>query len=86
MDTTSPDLAYCPTDVHKTIEAGTLQVQVSWDEPSASDKSGSVMLLHASRRSGDMFDVGSTPISYTFVDGANNSVSCGFSVIVREGM
>ena len=77
---------YCPSDVHKTIEVGTSRVQVSWNEPSAGDKSGFVKLVDASHTSGDMFDVGSTRVSYTFSDASSNRVSCEFSVTVTQGM
>ena len=86
MDTTPPDLTSCPSDVHKTVEAGISRIQVSWEEPSASDISGFVKLVDATHNSGEMFEVGSTRVSYTFVDGSNNMASCDFTVIVFEGI
>ena len=71
--------------MHKTLEVGIPRIQVSWGEPSAGDKSGSVKLVNASHTAGDMFDVGSTRVSYTFTDASNNRVSCEFLVIVSQG-
>ena len=85
MDTTPPDLTTCPSDVHKSTEIGTPRVQVSWDEPSVTDKSGYVKLVNATHTSGDIFDVGSTRVSYTFSDRASNRASCDFTVTVFEG-
>ncbi|XP_072021501.1 hyalin-like [Amphiura filiformis] len=84
VDTTSPELAFCPEDIYQTLEIGTSGVYVSWDEPSASDKSGYTLLVNATHKSGGLFEVGSTLVRYTFVDVANNTATCEFHIHVSE--
>ncbi|XP_072045211.1 hyalin-like isoform X2 [Amphiura filiformis] len=83
-DIIPPDIEFCPLDIYKTVEIGTPHVQASWEEPRASDKSGHVFLVNATHGAGDVFKLGSTLVRYTFVDGANNSATCQFHVLVSE--
>ena len=84
MDTIPPDVYGCPADIRRTTDIGSQQVAVTWTEPSAYDKSGKVVLLHQTHQSGEEFDIGSTPISYTFADQSMNFVVCNFIVTVDE--
>ena len=59
--------------------------QVSWSEPTATDNSGIVSLQSRTHAPGQFFVVGSTPVTYTFVDGSGNTARCTFTVIVTEG-
>ncbi|XP_072021512.1 hyalin-like [Amphiura filiformis] len=83
-DTTPPELEFCPEDIYQTLEISTSGVHVSWDEPSASDKSGYTLLVNATHKSGELFEVGSTLVRYTFADGANNTATCEFHIHVAE--
>ena len=58
---------------------------MSWVEPTATDNSGVVNLSSRSRAPGSFFVVGSTDVTYVFVDGTGNSAACSFSVNVVEG-
>ncbi|XP_072044883.1 uncharacterized protein [Amphiura filiformis] len=83
-DTNPPVIAGCPSDIYKTVEIGTLATHVSWNEPIASDISGNAELLTATHKPGEEFDVGTTPVSYTYTDGSNNSATCGFRIHISE--
>ena len=84
VDTTPPDVLGCPADIHRTTDIGAKQATVTWTEPWAYDKSGNVALLHQTHQSGEEFEIGSTPVSYTFADQSDNFVNCAFIVIVDE--
>ncbi|XP_072045209.1 hyalin-like [Amphiura filiformis] len=79
-DTISPEIVGCPSDIYKTVEIGTSPIYVSWDEPVASDISGYAELFRATHKPGEEFDVGSTLVSYTYMDGSNNTATCRFYI------
>ena len=58
---------------------------VVFDEPSATDNSGTVILDSRTHSPGDFFPIGNTDVTYVFVDSAGNSASYTFTVNVREG-
>ena len=58
---------------------------VTYDEPTAIDNSGTVNLASRSRSPGQFFVVGSTQVTYVFVDPSGNNAICNFNVIVTEG-
>ncbi len=59
---------------------------VGYPEPGATDNcGGQVTLQSRSHAPGDSFPVGTTRVSYTFVDDSGNAVTCGFNVQVIEG-
>ena len=58
---------------------------VSWTEPTATDDSGIATLLSRSHAPGQFFVVGSTQVTYRFVDGSGNVAECTFTVTVIEG-
>ncbi|XP_072046539.1 hyalin-like [Amphiura filiformis] len=83
-DTVAPEIASCPLDIYKTVEIGTSPVHVSWKEPIASDKSGHIEILTATHAPDEMFDVGSTLVSYIYADGSNNRATCEFEIHISE--
>ena len=58
---------------------------VQFTEPTATDNSGIVSLQSRTHAPGEFFIVGSTPITYVFVDGKGNTAECTFNVIITEG-
>ena len=54
----------------------------TWTEPTATDDSGVMPIRTRSHNPGAFFAVGTTPVTYTFRDGAGNSDTCIFDVIV----
>jgi MYXO-CTERM domain-containing protein len=78
-DDTLPSVT-CPPDA----SAMTMNPQgtvVTFATPTASDDSGTVTVT-ADRRSGQVFPIGTTRVTATATDGANNARSCSFTVTV----
>ena len=75
----------CIEDVSEDVEIGTPETMVSWIEPTATDNSGSVNRASRSHSPGQLFAIGTTEVTYTFVDPSGNEASCTFSVIVNKG-
>jgi len=84
IDATPPSIT-CPSDV--TVQTGEENPNCSqiatWDPAIVSDNCGSTM-LDADHTSGDVFNVGSTPVIYSVTDGAGNISNCSFNVIVQD--
>ncbi len=84
VDDVAPVIQNCE-DVTATVGLNIGGVVVTYDEPSATDNSGVVNLASRSRSPGQFFVVGSTAVTYRFVDGSGNFAECTFNVIVVEG-
>ena len=82
---TIPPVVNCIEDVVSEIGLNIGGTTVTWIEPTATDNSGVVNLASRSRAPGSFFVVGSTDVTYRFVDGSGNSATCTFSVSVIEG-
>ena len=80
-----PPVVTCINDIFQTISSGVAGTTVTWTEPTATDDSGAVTLASRSHTPGSFFPVGTTQVSYVFVDGAGNSASCTFSVEITQG-
>ncbi|XP_022082302.1 mucin-2-like isoform X2 [Acanthaster planci] len=80
-DTTPPVVTSFPTDVTVTVPFGTDSIPVTWDEPTSTDNSGT-STQSTNIPSGSTFPVGTTPVTYTFVDPAGNSVTRTFDVTI----
>ncbi|WP_254094638.1 HYR domain-containing protein [Dawidia soli] len=75
-----PLIAGCPADVlAKAGESG--EIAVTWEPPTASTRCGPLILM-GSHQPGDIFPVGSTPVTYTAANDAGATVTCTFNVIV----
>ncbi|XP_072018428.1 uncharacterized protein [Amphiura filiformis] len=79
-----PPVINCINNVFENVEINTPGTIVLWDEPTATDNSGVVNLASRSRSPGSFFLVGSTDVTYRFIDGSGNSAECTFAVIVNE--
>ncbi|XP_041454281.1 mucin-17-like isoform X37 [Lytechinus variegatus] len=84
IDNNGPVISGCPDDIIVNSVANNNQVSVSWLEPTAVDDSGQVPSVVSSSSPGDLFPIGSTVVSYTFVDGSNNPSACSFTVTVID--
>ncbi|XP_041474462.1 uncharacterized protein LOC121423208 [Lytechinus variegatus] len=80
-DTTPPDIT-CVDDIFETIGLGTRGVRVHFTQPSATDISGNATLIFKNYDPGDEFPVGSTGVTYVFVDGSGNQATCNFTVAI----
>ena len=59
---------------------------VPFTDCTATDNSGSVTLTSRSHSPGQRFTTGQTRVEYVFTDPSGNSVTCGLSVNVVEGI
>ena len=85
VDTQPPIVVNCPSDQTSVISIGAAGASVSWDEPEATDESGSAELASISHNPGSFFGIGSTTVTYRFTDTSGNIANCIFNVIVTEG-
>ncbi|XP_072172386.1 uncharacterized protein [Diadema setosum] len=84
VDTTPPSVT-CVSNVVQTVELGTTGAQVFFTEPTAVDNSGQATLLSRSNAPGDFFPVGTTTVTYLFVDPSGNQAApCSFTVTVTS--
>ena len=71
----------CPSDQSVTTDSGVATAEVTWTSPTATDNFG-VPTLTSTHNSGDDFPIGSNTVTYTATDGAGNTETCTFSVVV----
>ena len=84
VDDVPPVITFCD-DFGVTIGINIGGTIVEFIEPTATDNSGVVTLQSRTREPGQFFVVGSTPVTYIFVDGSGNTETCTFNVVVTEG-
>lgn len=75
----------CPDDFELTIELGDAGSVAIWQEPTASDISGTAMLQSRSNVPNSFFQVGMTTVTYTFADASRNVATCTFVITVTPG-
>ena len=80
-----PPVVACVDDVTEIINFGGFGAVVNFQEPTATDNSGSVSVQSRSHSPGQFFQTGTTPVTYVFVDQSGNTADCVFSVNVIEG-
>ena len=75
---------YCPSDI--TIDdATTNEIKVNWQEPTATDNSGVVPVVHSNEQAGKHFDVpGSYEVLYTATDESGNTATCSFLITLKR--
>ena len=69
----------------ETINIGGFGAVVNFQEPTATDNSGSVSVQSRSHSPGQFFQTGTTTVTYVFVDPSGSTANCVFNVIVIEG-
>ncbi|XP_038074659.1 mucin-3A-like isoform X2 [Patiria miniata] len=83
-DVQPPVITGCPMNLPRFPTDPTRDTaRAFWDEPQASDNSGSVTLT-SNYDVGDAFPVGDTVVVYTAEDGSGNAVNCSFVVQVYD--
>lgn len=84
-DTTPPTVVSQPNTIVQTLPLGQDTVTVTWMEPVVTDDSGLVVLIDQSHMSGiSLFGVGTTRVSYTYIDGSGNIRVVEFNVIINR--
>ena len=82
IDTTPPVITGCPNTVTVSAPAGSNFAFVSWNEPRASDNSGAPPTRSRTHTPNSSFPIGTTPVTYRFLDASGNTASCNFAVVV----
>jgi gliding motility-associated-like protein len=84
-DTTAPVLTNCPQDVTITTDPASCEIAVTWTAPIVTDPCDQTNLVTTVNiPTGTVLPTGIYPITYTAVDTSGNSLSCSFTVTVRE--
>ena len=52
--------------------------------PTVSDNCGGTLTLTSTKNPGTLFNLGTTPVTYTATDAAGNTSTCSFNVIVQD--
>ncbi|XP_077984655.1 hyalin-like [Glandiceps talaboti] len=73
----------CPTDIDTVNDPGLPYGTVTYTPPSATDNSGYVF-ESSSHNSGDTFTIGSTTVSYAFLDNDGLASNCDFAITVWD--
>jgi uncharacterized repeat protein (TIGR01451 family) len=81
-DVTAPAIAGCPANI--SLNTTTTNAIATWIAPTATDACGATTLT-SNFNSGASFPIGSTTVTYTARDAANNSAICNFTVSVTQG-
>ena len=81
-DNETPSIIGCLTSVDVNNDSGECGAIVTWIPPTFSDNCGATMT--ASHNPGDFFPVGTTTVTYTVSDAAENTAVCTFDVIVTD--
>lgn len=74
-------MVYCPGNIHQLIAV--TEEAVTWREPEFSDNV-KVARVESSRKSGDIFPLGSTNVEYTAFDETGNLARCSFVVNLKR--
>ena len=82
-DETAPVISNCLSDITVSISGAGCTETVSWLEPTASANCN-VNEFTSTHASGDVFNLGTTTVTYTATDDTGNSTTCSFDVIVND--
>lgn len=81
-DSISPILSNCPSDIVVYADAN-CQAVANWTPPTPSDNCPNFYFTEY-HHSGDTFQLGTTDVIYIVADGAGNTDSCVFKIIVKD--
>ena len=84
VDTTPPNIRYCPNDINEIIELGMNGTSVFWNEPNVTDPSGKLQKMQSHIPPSE-FPTGVTPVNYAYTDASNNTAYCNFTVTIGTG-
>jgi large repetitive protein len=81
-DNINPVITGCPSNINVSANAS-CQAVVNWTAPTASDNC-SITSFTSTHSSGATFALGTTTVTYTATDGAGNTTTCSFNVVVKD--
>jgi predicted secreted protein len=82
-DLVAPVIAGCPSDISLNVSAGTCGAIATWTAPTATDNCTAATLT-SDHASGDVFNTGTTLVTYTAIDVAGNTSTCSFTITVMD--
>ena len=80
-DAENPVISDMPSNTNQNTDPASPTAAVTWTSPTATDNSGAVTLI-SSHNPGDLFNIGTTTVTYTATDSSSNEVTSSFDVIV----
>ena len=83
IDAENPEILGLSGDIASTNDAGACGAVIGWTEPTAEDNCG-IQSLTSSHNSGDLFEVGTTTVTYTAIDIHGNELSGSFNVTITD--
>jgi gliding motility-associated-like protein len=83
QDNTAPIITGCPSNIVVNAN-GSCQATVNWTPPTASDNCPGVVTLTTTKNPGTIFELGTTPVTYTATDAAGRTSTCTFNVTVQD--
>ncbi|HKQ06351.1 MAG TPA: HYR domain-containing protein [Blastocatellia bacterium] len=83
QDNTAPTIT-CPANVTRSNDPNQCGATVNYPAPTASDNCAGLGAISCSPASGSFFPTGTTSVTCTVRDAANNPASCSFSVTVND--
>jgi GEVED domain/HYR domain/SprB repeat len=81
-DVTPPLFANCPNNI--TITSTGLLTQVNWSQPAITDACGFATIVSGPNSPNANLAIGTTPVTYTGRDAANNTTTCSFTITVTS--
>jgi gliding motility-associated-like protein len=79
----APVISGCPANRTVALTPGACTALVTWTPPTASDDCG-ISSLTSNYSPGSNFPLGTTTVTYTATDGANNSSTCSFDITIID--
>ncbi|XP_071853932.1 hyalin-like isoform X2 [Apostichopus japonicus] len=84
VDDMPPLVIYCPGNIQKLINNPNANPVIKWNDPIVEDDSGKFSVSEQSHSSGTEFPIGTTDVSYKFMDESRNVAECKFQVSVQN--
>jgi hypothetical protein len=78
-----PPAISCPTNIKVIAQCGSNGSVINYTVPTTNDSCSGAATVVCSPPSGSVFPVGTTTVTCTATDSANNSTSCSFTVVVQ---
>jgi len=82
-DTVPPVIKHCPADISVATAAASGNTAIEWTPPAATDKC-TLTSFQSTHQPGDIFPIGTTPVTYTATDKSGNVTTCIFTVTVEK--
>ncbi len=83
IDNTGPVITNCPVDIVVSTASSSCDVTVNWSPPVVTDNCA-VTSFNSNHKSGDIFPIGITTVTYTAIDEGGNIANCSFDITVED--